>query len=52
MRGPVLYWLEGVDNDFNVLSTALTPDPGIGHEHKDDLLGNVIILTGNAINSD
>jgi len=52
MRGPVLYCLEGADNDFNVLSTALAQDPGIRHEYKDDLLGGVTILTGNAINSD
>ena len=52
MRGPVLYCLEGVDNDFNVLGTALTTDSGIGYEYKDDLLGGVTVLTGNAINSD
>ncbi len=51
MRGPVLYCLEGADHNFSVLSTALAPDPEIEHEYRQDLLGGVTVLNGNALNS-
>ena len=50
MRGPLLYCLEGADHSFSVLSTALAPDPEIEHEYRQDLLGGVTVLTGNALN--
>lgn len=52
MRGPVLYCLEGADNKFNALSTALAPDPEIEHEYRQDLLGGVTVLNGLAVNSE
>jgi len=52
MRGPVLYCLEGADNDFSVIETALTPDSEFDYEYDEDLLGGVIILRGNAVNSE
>ena len=52
MRGPVLYCLEGIDNNFNVLSSALAPDPEIDTEYKQDLLGGVTVLNGTAVNSE
>jgi hypothetical protein len=51
MRGPVLYCLEGADNNYNVLGIALVPDPEIEHEYKQDFLGGVTVLNGIAINS-
>ncbi len=51
MRGPVLYCLEGMDNNFNVLEAALVPNSKIKHEHKPNLLGGVTVLTGNVLTS-
>ena len=51
-RGPIVYCLEGVDNDGKVRSMALPPatasDP-ITADYRPDLLGGVAVLTGTAL---
>ena len=51
MRGPVVYCMEGVDNGNIILDRlSLDPDsvPGFAVEHRDDLLGGVMVLRGQA----
>jgi len=51
MRGPMLYCLEGIDNDFNVLEAAIATNPEFEYEFDPDLLGGVMVLSGTAITS-
>ncbi len=47
-RGPIVYCLEGVDNDQRVLNVFLADDAELTAEHRSDLLGGVTILKGPA----
>jgi DUF1680 family protein len=49
MRGPLVYCLEGVDQDFGVSSAVLSESADITVEHRNDLLGGVTILRGHAL---
>ena len=51
MRGPVLYCLEGVDNDFNILEAALVPGPEMTSVYKKDLLGGIVAIQGRAVSA-
>jgi hypothetical protein len=44
-RGPVVYALEGVDNDGKVLDTVIPIDTVFSPAFRSDLLGGVIVLT-------
>jgi len=48
-RGPLVYCLEGVDNDGRVRNLVLPPDTVVRAEHRPDLLGGVTVLTGAAL---
>jgi hypothetical protein len=48
-RGPVVYCLEGVDNNDSVLDIALPRDSKLEPKHKPDLLNGVTILQGKAL---
>lgn len=45
-RGPVVYCFEGVDNPQGVSNLVLPTDTTFQTEYRDDLLGGVVILTG------
>lgn len=47
-RGPLVYALEGKDNDGSVSDLVIEPDEGISVEHKPNLLKGVSILAGSA----
>jgi hypothetical protein len=49
MRGPLVYCLEGVDHDFSVSSAVLPESAQITAEHRNDLLGGVTVLRGQAL---
>ena len=44
-RGPVVYALEGVDNDSKVLDVTLPLDAKFTSTYRADLLGGVTVLT-------
>jgi DUF1680 family protein len=46
-RGPVVYCLEGADND-HVFSLVLPDDAKLVTEHRDDLLGGITVIKGDA----
>ena len=48
MRGPIVYCLEGADNDGKVLNLALPRETKFTTEHRADLLGGVTIFKGEA----
>ncbi|MEK7677025.1 MAG: beta-L-arabinofuranosidase domain-containing protein [Verrucomicrobiota bacterium] len=48
-RGPVVYCLEGVDNENNVRSLALPPEAKLTAEFRSDLLGGVSVIKGTAL---
>jgi DUF1680 family protein len=48
MRGPIVYCLEGADNNGKVLNLALPREAKFTHEHRADLLGGVTVLKGQA----
>jgi hypothetical protein len=44
-RGPVVYSLEGADNDGDVLDVALPLDAALRAEYRPDLLGGLTVIT-------
>ena len=48
-RGPLLYGLEGVDNDGRVFDLFLPDDVPLGAEFRPDLLNGVVVLSGDAV---
>lgn len=51
-KGPVLYSLEGVDNDFDVLEMVLPAGSEVRPEFRPSLLGGVHVLTGVGLSGD
>jgi DUF1680 family protein len=47
-RGPVVYCLEGVDNDGEVLNLVLPKDSRLTAEYRPDLLSGVTVIQGTA----
>ena len=47
-RGPIVFCLEGPDNDGNVLSLVISDDAKLKAEYRPDLLNGVVVLTGKA----
>ena len=47
-RGPIVFCLEGPDNEKDVLSLVVPDDAKIEAEYKPDLLNGVVVLTGKA----
>ena len=47
-RGPVVYCLEGVDNDGQVRNLVLPPDAKLTASFDKDLLGGVVVVKGEA----
>ncbi len=47
-RGPIVYCLEGPDNDGKVLNTVVADDAKLKSEYRSDLLNGVIVITGKA----
>ncbi len=47
-RGPVVYCLEGPDNDGKVLDLVIPDDAKLTTQFKSDLLGGVVTITGQA----
>jgi len=48
-RGPLVYCLESMDNDGKVLDLVIPGDAKFEIEYKKDLLGGVVVITGNAL---
>lgn len=48
-RGPVVFCLEGVDNENSVRSLALLPESKLTAEYRSDLLGGVCVIKGAAL---
>lgn len=48
-RGPIVYCLEGVDNDGQVRRMALPADSKLETEFRPSLLGGVVIIKGQAL---
>src|SRR5262249_27349245 len=51
-RGPIVYCLEGVDNDGHVRTTYLPADANVEIEHRSNLLGGVTLLRGKGMQVD
>lgn len=47
-RGPLIYCLETADNPDGVWNLALPPEDHVAAEHRPDLLGGVMVLSGTA----
>jgi hypothetical protein len=47
-RGPLVFCLEGHDNDAAVLSLVISDDAKLKTKHRPDLLGGVTVITGKA----
>lgn len=47
-RGPLVYCLEGHDNEEQVLSLVIDDDAKLKTKHRADLLGGVTVVTGKA----
>lgn len=47
-RGPIVFCLEGPDNDGEVLSLVIRDDAKLKAQYKPDLLDGVVVLTGKA----
>ncbi len=47
-RGPLVYCLEGPDNEGHVLNMVIPDDTAFKTEHRADLLGGVTVITGKA----
>ena len=48
-RGPIVYCLEGADNEGNVLNYALPRDAELTAEYRPDLLNGVMTIRGRAL---
>src|SRR5205823_936907 len=48
-RGPVVYCLEGVDNDGQVRNLCLPRDSRLTASFEKDLLGGVVVIRGEAL---
>ncbi len=48
-RGPVLYCLEGVDNQGHVRNLVLPPGTALRAEHRAECLGGVTVVAGEAL---
>ncbi|MCY3022130.1 MAG: glycoside hydrolase family 127 protein [Planctomycetota bacterium] len=48
-RGPIVYCLEGVDNDGRVRHLCLPKDAALAAEERPDLLGGVAVVKGKAL---
>jgi DUF1680 family protein len=48
-RGPVVYCLEGVDNDGKVRNLVLPKDATLTNSFEKDLLGGVVVIHGEAL---
>ncbi|MBU0616292.1 MAG: glycoside hydrolase family 127 protein [Planctomycetes bacterium] len=48
-RGPIVYCLEGVDNESSVLNCALPRDTELTAKHRPDLLGGVMTIRGKVL---
>ena len=46
-RGPILYCLESIDNDEDVLKTTLSDNTMLEHKWEADLLGGVVTINSN-----
>ncbi len=51
-RGPLVYALESADNPAGLLELALADGSPLESEHRDDLLGGVTVLRGQALDAD
>ncbi|MBN1507601.1 MAG: glycoside hydrolase family 127 protein [Sedimentisphaerales bacterium] len=47
-RGPLVFCLEGPDNDGKVLNMVIADDVKLASEHRGDLLNGVTVITGRA----
>ncbi len=47
-RGPIVFCLEGPDNDGEVLSLVIPDDAKLKAQYRPDLLNGVVVLTGKA----
>jgi hypothetical protein len=51
-RGPIVYSLEGIDNDGRVLDVVLPLDAALEPAFRPDLLGGVTVISGPAVGED
>jgi len=51
-RGPLVYCLEGIDNEGQVLDKPLPDDMSFDLEFRPDLLGGIKVITGNGAEED
>ena len=47
-RGPLVYCLEGIDNEGQVHNIVLPPDAKLATRRRDDLLGGIVVIRGTA----
>jgi uncharacterized protein len=47
-RGPLVYCLEGVDNDFDMTKLVLPVGANLSSEYKKDILGGINVIKGQA----
>ena len=52
MRGPLLYCLEGVDNDFDILSMVLPAQNEVTAAYSESTLGGTMVLEGTGLVGD
>jgi len=48
-RGPLVYCIEGCDHGGDVRNLVLTPNAKLATEFRPDLLGGVVVITGQAL---
>lgn len=51
MRGPLLYCLEGIDNDFDILSMVLPAQNRVTAVYSKNILGGTMILEGTGLSA-
>jgi DUF1680 family protein len=52
MRGPIVYCVEGVDNDGVVRDLAIPPHAKFTAEYRDEFLGGIMVVRGPAVAKD
>ena len=48
-RGPILYCIEGVDNEGRIFDTVIPPESTLSYEFKPDILSGIGIIKGAAL---
>jgi DUF1680 family protein len=49
VRGPIVYCVEGVDNDKRVLDLVIPDNAGLSTEYRQDLLNGMVVIKGEVL---